>query len=357
MSSTWGNKLEIAVFGESHGTAIGVTMNGLPPGIALDMDDIKYEMARRSAQGKRLATPRKEPDTVQIVSGFFEDKTTGTPLTGLIYNTNTRSKDYARTRDLMRPGHADYSGWMRYSGYQDYRGGGHFSGRLTAPIVFAGAVAKQVLKQMLPEVTIGSRITAIGKVQDTTQFSEEAYASLQYEDPLFPVCSSQAAEAMEEEILNAVKEHDSVGGVIEGYVIGMPAGVGDPLFDSIESRLSSLLFSIPAVKGVEFGRGFEIASMKGSEANDPFRMDGERVVTVSNNNGGINGGITNGMPIVFRAAFKPTASIAKPQSTVNMMTKENAEIEIQGRHDPCIVLRACPAVEAVTALCMLDFIL
>lgn len=355
MSSTWGNKIEIAVFGESHGAAVGVTINGLPSGIQLDLEAIRTEMQRRSASGKRLATPRKEADEVRIISGFFEGNTTGTPLTGIIENTNTRSKDYAKTKNLMRPGHADYSGWIRYKGFQDYRGGGHFSGRLTAPVVFAGAVAKQVLKTLYPDVHIGSRILSVGTVKDMTILEPEDYQELTCSDPLFPVLDSRAAAGMQSAITDAVKAHDSVGGVIEGYVTGMPAGIGDPLFDSIESHLSALLFSIPAVKGVEFGLGFDITALRGSEANDAFRLRDEQVVTTTNHNGGINGGITNGMPVVFRAAFKPTPSIALPQDTIDLPARENTVMTIEGRHDPCIVLRACPVVEAVTALCMLDF--
>ncbi|WP_195268206.1 chorismate synthase [Eubacterium sp. 1001713B170207_170306_E7] len=356
MSSIWGNKIKVSVFGESHGAAIGATIDGLPSGVAVDLGEVETEMKRRAASSSRLATPRKEADEVEIVSGFFEGKTTGTPLTGIIRNGNTRSKDYARTKNLMRPGHADYSGWVRYDGFQDYRGGGHFSGRLTAPIVFAGAVAKAALAQLASEVKIGSRILSIGSVQDKKDLKAEEYAALHYENPLFPLYTETLEEPMKDEILDAIKDQDSVGGVIEGYVTGMPAGVGDPLFDSIESRLSALLFSVPAVKGVEFGLGFGITGLRGSAANDSFYMDGDRVRTVTNNNGGINGGITNGMPIVYRAAFKPTASIAQPQKTIDMAAKKDAEIEIQGRHDPCIVLRACPVVEAVTALCMLDFL-
>ncbi len=357
MSSIWGNKVEISIFGESHGGAIGAVINGLPSGIDLDLDQIAFEMKRRSAKGNRLATPRKEDDEIEIVSGFFEGKTTGTPLTGIIRNQNTRSKDYARTKDLMRPGHADFSGWQRYDGFQDYRGGGHFSGRLTAPLVFAGAVCKAALAQRYPEIRIGSRILSIGSAEDVKGLQAEVYEGMTFENPLFPVYTASMEEEMKAVVLEAVKAHDSVGGVIEGFVTGMPAGIGDPMFDSIESHLSSLIFSIPAVKGLEFGLGFDITKLKGSEANDPFYMNEGRVRTKSNNNGGINGGISNGMPIVFRAAFKPTASIALPQETIDMRTMTDAEIKIEGRHDPCIVMRACPVVEAVTAICLLDFLM
>ncbi|MDO4289593.1 MAG: chorismate synthase, partial [Eubacterium sp.] len=290
MSSIWGNKIQVSIFGESHGNAIGATINGLPSGVAVDMEAVKFEMKRRSAKGNRLATPRKEEDELEILSGVFEGKTTGTPLTAIIRNQNTRSKDYARTKDLMRPGHADYSGWQRYQGFQDYRGGGHFSGRLTAPLVFAGAICKAALAKLHPEIRIGSRILAIGGVEDVKSINWREYADMHFENPLFPVYTPKMEEAMKARVLEAVKEHNSVGGIIEGFVTGMPAGIGDPMFDSIESHLSALIFSIPAVKGLEFGLGFDITKLTGLEANDPFFMDGDQVRTKTNNNGGINGG-------------------------------------------------------------------
>ncbi|MEG1619829.1 MAG: chorismate synthase [Eubacterium sp.] len=356
MSSIWGNKIQVSVFGESHGPVIGVTINGLPSGIPIDPDFIKAEMWRRSAKSSALATPRKEDDKVEIVSGLFEDKTTGTPLTGLIRNGNIQSKDYAKTKDLMRPGHADYSGFIRYNGFQDYRGGGHFSGRLTAPIVFAGAVAKATLKEIAPTIKIGSRIVSIGNVYDEKILNWKIYKKLTYKNNLFPVYTPQLEEKMQGVILEAIKDHDSVGGVIEGYITGISAGLGDPLFDSVESRLSTLIFSIPAVKGLEFGTGFDMTTLRGSEANDSFYIEDSEIFTTTNNNGGINGGITNGMPVVFRIAFKPTPSIGITQKTIDIRTKKEMDIEIQGRHDPCIVIRACPVVEATTALCMLDLL-
>lgn len=354
MSSNWGNRLKLSVFGESHGAAIGAVIDGLPSGIPLDLAAIAQEMDRRSSRGKALATPRKEADEVEIVSGFFEGRTTGTPLAGIIRNGNTQSRDYSRTKDKMRPGHADYSGWLRYGGYQDYRGGGHFSGRLTAPMVFAGAVARQVLAATYPGARIGSRIVAIGPVWDEKHLPSEAYPDMAFEDETFPLYNGGLKKAMLEEISQARAAQDSVGGVIEGFVTGLPGGMGNPLFESVESSLSALLFAIPAVKGVEFGTGFDMTEMRGSQANDSFFMDGDAVRTRTNHNGGINGGITNGMPLVFRVAFKPTPSIAQEQETVDMARREDTVIAIQGRHDPCIVLRAAPVVEAVTALCILD---
>jgi chorismate synthase len=357
MTSFWGNHLKLSVFGESHGKAIGAVLDGLPAGISIDEAAIAKEMDRRASRGKSLATPRKEADAVNIVSGFFEGHTTGTPLTGVIENTNTRSKDYARTKDKMRPGHADYTAWLKYGGYQDYRGGGHFSGRLTAPIVFAGAVAKQVLAAKADGLQVGSRILRIGAVADESILPPQAYADLQYGDANWPVIDKSCIPRMQAAVFEARADKDSVGGIIEGYVTGVPGGLGSPMFETVESRLAALLFAIPAAKGVEFGTGFAMSGMRGSEANDTFYMAGDQVKTRTNHNGGINGGITNGMPLVFRVAFKPTPSIARPQATIDMARREDTTIEITGRHDPCIVLRAIPVVEAVTALCLLDLIL
>jgi chorismate synthase len=355
MTSYWGNHIHLSIFGESHGAAIGAVIDGLPSGYAIDEAKIAREMDRRSSRGKNLATPRKEADRVEIVSGFFNGKTTGTPLTGIIRNGNTRSSDYEKTKMKMRPGHADYTAFLRYGGFQDYRGGGHFSGRLTAPMVFAGAVARQILKQKKPDVCIGSRIVRIGKIEDKTVLAPKDYAALHDEELDFPVADHDLAEKMRQEIVEARAQKDSVGGIVEGYILKAPGGLGSPIFDNVESRLSSLLFSIPAVKGVAFGSGFEMSSMRGSEANDVFRVDAsDQIVTETNHNGGINGGITNGMPIVFQAAFKPTPSIAQPQKTVDLEKHENTELSIVGRHDPCIVLRALPVVESAAALCLLD---
>lgn len=357
MTSFWGNHLKLSVFGESHGRAIGAVIDGLPAGIPIDETAIAKEMDRRASRGKALATPRKEADTVNIVSGYFEGHTTGTPLTGMIENTNIRSGDYAGTKDKMRPGHADYTAWLKYGGYQDYRGGGHFSGRLTAPVVFAGAVAKQVLAAKIEGLQVGSRILCIGGVADESIVIPEAYADLQYCDANWPVIDESRIPEMQAAVSEARADKDSVGGIIEGYVTGVPGGLGSPMFETVESRLAALLFAIPAVKGVEFGSGFAMSGMRGSEANDAFYMDGDRVKTRTNHNGGVNGGITNGMPLVFRVAFKPTPSIAQPQATIDMARREDTTIEIAGRHDPCIVLRAIPAVEAATALCLLDLVL
>lgn len=352
MSATWGRNLKFTIFGESHGTAIGGVLDGLAPGIELDADTIRLEMARRAPGKSRLSTKRLEADDFEILSGVLDGVTTGAPLAFEIRNTNTRSGDYER--NLARPGHADYTGNVKYIGYNDYRGGGHFSGRLTAPLVFAGAIASQMLQNM--ESYTAAHILSIANVCDrhfdVNGIGIEEAANLRR--MRLPVLNEEVAEKMAEEVEKARMAQDSVGGVIEGAVLNVPSGIGSPFFHSFESELSSLLFSIPAVKGVEFGTGFEISKMRGSQANDEFYMDGTEVRTRTNHNGGINGGITNGMPIVFRVAIKPTASISIKQNTIDMDKMEDATIEIHGRHDPCIVPRAVPVIEACAALVTLD---
>lgn len=354
MSGIWGNKIRLSIFGESHGKAIGINIDGLPSGTELDMDYIKKEMGRRSPGRSVLSTARLEEDNFQILSGYFNGRTTGTPLCAIIYNTGQHSKDYEETKSLLRPSHGDYTGFIKYNGFNDYRGGGHFSGRLTAPLVFAGAICRLIL--MDNNIIIGSHIKSIGRVQDECFDMAGVNSDLisLLNASTFPVLDKKVEQDMKEAIMNARDEKDSVGGTIETAVINLPAGLGEPFFDSVESTLSHLLFSIPGVKGVEFGAGFKITGMKGSEANDEFYIDSGRIKTRSNNNGGINGGITNGMPLILRAGIKPTPSIGKAQKTVDISKKENAVIEINGRHDPCIVIRALPVVEAVTAIGILD---
>ena len=317
--------IQYTIFGESHGPAIGVVVTGLPSGLALDLDAVAVEMARRAPGQDSTSTPRKEKDKVEILSGLFEGKTTGTPLCGVIYNTDTRSKDYSKLKDLPRPSHADYTASVRYGGCSDYRGGGHFSGRLTAPLVFAGALAKQLLAQQ--GIAIESKIDLLGGVKHPT------------------------AEQNDEIILAAKADCDSVGGAVACSVSGVPAGFGAPdLGENAEGIFAKHLFAVPGVKGIEFGAGFDFASMRGSEANDPFYMDGDAVKTLTNHAGGINGGITNGMPLTFRVAMRPTPSIGKQQQTVSLSAKSNEELVIEGRHDPCIVKRALPVIEAAAAL-------
>ena len=357
MSSSIGQTLKLSLFGESHGGAIGVVLDGLPSGFALDLEEIGREMGRRAPGQDNLSTTRKEADIPQIVSGFFHGRTTGTPLCALIANTDTRSGDYGNLKIAMRPGHADYTAQMRYGGFQDFRGGGHFSGRITAPLVFAGAVCKQMLEKR--GIVIGAHIAAIHGVEDALfdpvnlnagQLKELTYLP-------FPALDKAQGEKMRTEILAAKYEADSVGGVVECGIVGLPAGLGDPFFDSVESVLSHLLFSVPAVKGVEFGLGFGITRLRGSQSNDSYCYDGDTVKTRTNHNGGLLGGITSGMPIVFRAAVKPTSSIGKPQQTVNLETGQEETLVVKGRHDPCVVQRAVPVLEAAAAIGLCDLLL
>ncbi|MGG7178051.1 chorismate synthase [Clostridium paraputrificum] len=356
MSGVWGNNLKVSIFGESHGNAIGITIDGLPSGIELDLEKIDAEMKRRAPGQSKLATARKEGDVPEILSGYFNGRTTGTPICAIIRNSDTRSKDYGNLKDLMRPGHSDYTGLIRYSGFNDYRGGGHFSGRITAPLVFAGAICKQILEKQ--GIEIGAHIKRIKNVNDKafdyTNISKDELTEIKKKE--MALIDSSVEEEIRKVILDAKHSGDSVGGVIECAVVGIDAGIGDPFFDSVESTLSHLLFSVPAVKGVEFGLGFDVADLYGSECNDEFYYKDDKIMTRTNNNGGILGGITNGMPIVFKAAIKPTASIIKKQNTVNIKEKTNDTLVVEGRHDPCIVLRAVPVIEAVTAIGILDLI-
>ena len=357
MSGIWGNKLKVSIFGESHGVGIGITIDGLPSGFEIDTNKILNEMGRRAPGKSKISTARKEEDLPEILSGYFQGKTTGTPLCAIIRNGDQHSKDYGKLKDLMRPGHSDYPGNIRYNGFNDYRGGGHFSGRITAPLVFAGAICKQILESR--GIFIGSHIKSIGEVEDKSfdevEITTELLNNLKTKE--LPLLISDKEELMRETILKAKSDLDSVGGTIECTVIGINPGIGNPFFDSVESTLAHLMFSVPAVKGIEFGKGFEMTKLRGSECNDEYYYDGDKVKTYTNNNGGITGGITNGMPILFKVAVKPTASIAKKQRTINIAEKKNAELEIHGRHDPCIVQRAIPVIEAATAIGILDLIL
>ena len=356
MKNTFGNSVAVTLFGESHGEEIGCVIDGLSPGIPVSEEEIRKALARRRPQGN-LATARQEPDDFRIVSGVYKEKTTGTPITILIKNTQTHSADYENAPRLARPGHADYTGYVKYRGYEDFRGGGHFSGRLTAPLVAAGAIAASALRTQ--GIRVGTHISSIADVSDRP-FSQKEDA-LEKELALlaareFPVLQQAQGKAMQKAILAAKKEGDSVGGILETVVTGMPAGVGEPFFDSVESLLSHMLFSIPAVKGVEFGDGFALARMRGSEANDSMWHRGGRVIALSNHAGGIHGGITNGAPLLFRTAIKPTPSIFKQQKTISLTENKNDLLTIHGRHDPCIAHRAAPVVDAVTALVLCDML-
>ena len=354
MKNTFGNNISLTLFGESHGSEIGAVLDGLAPGIKVDEELINHQLLLRRPSGS-ISTARVESDKFRIVSGVFEGYTTGAPICIIIPNENTSSKDYSKTKDLARPGHADYTARCKYHGFEDYRGGGHFSGRLTAPIVAASAIIIGALREK--GIYIGTHIASLHGINDK-KFDLNCIT-----EDINKLCSSEFAVLdkeiegkMKDEIVKARAEGDSLGGVLETAVAGLPAGLGEPWFDSAESMLAHAMFSIPAVKGVEFGAGFDMASMKGSEANDPFRMDGDKVLTLTNNNGGINGGITNGMPVTFRVAVKPTPSIFKEQNTVDMKKAENATLSLVGRHDPAIVHRARVVVDSMTALVVADLL-
>lgn len=357
MSSTLGENIKLSVFGESHGTAIGCVIDGLPAGVTLDFDKIQKEMEKRAPGRDKSSTARKEPDTPQILSGVLNGKTTGAPLAMIIENTNTRSGDYDSVRFVPRPGHSDYPAYVKYNGFNDIRGGGHFSGRLTAPVVFAGAIAKQILAQK--GVTVGAHILQIGTVHDTPfdKNNIDAKKLDELSSDFFATISTEKEIEMRAYIENARLQCDSVGGVIECAAVGLPTGVGSNMFSTVEGRLSYALFGIPAVKGVQFGAGFDFASMRGSEANDPYEIKDGAVHLKSNNNGGVLGGITSGAPLVFSVVVKPTASIAAAQDSVNLKTMENEKLVVKGRHDPCIVPRAVAVVEAVCAFVLLDMMM
>ncbi len=354
MKNSFGSAISVTLFGESHGPAVGAVLDGIAPGVPVEEEGLAREMQKRRAVGE-LATPRKEEDAVQILSGVYNGYTTGTPICLVVQNQNVRSGDYAE--QPLRPGHADYTGHVKYLGYEDARGGGHFSGRVTAPLVAAGAICRTVLAQQ--GVLIGTHIEACAGIADAALPTEgaalkEALQALN--DKMFAVQDEAAGEKMRRAILAAKEAGDSVGGVLETAVMGLPAGWGEPFFGSVESVLSALLFSVPAVKGVEFGLGFGFAERRGSEVNDPFVLEDGRVKTVTNNNGGVNGGITNGMPLVVRCVVKPTPSIAQPQNTVDLATGEAVTLAITGRHDPCILPRARAVVDAMVAIGLLDLL-
>lgn len=353
MKNVFGNNVSITVFGESHGPAIGVVIDGLAPGLTVDTDYINKLLTLRRPSGA-ISTPRREADEFVIESGVFEGKTTGTPLCILIPNEDTRSKDYSATRNLLRPSHADYTADCKYHGYQDYRGGGHFSGRITAALVAAGGIVMPALNKK--GIRIGTHIKRCAGISDI-DFSDAMESEIDsLYDKDFAVLDNTIKEKMTEAILTAKKDGNSVGGVLETAVTGLDAGLGEPMFDSIESVLSHALFSIPAIKGVEFGAGFAIADMTGKEANDAFCNNDGKICTATNNSGGINGGITNGMPVIFRCAVRPTPTLGTEQNTVNTQTGENAVLQSKGRHDPCIVHRARIVVDCVTALALCDIL-
>ncbi len=352
MKNTFGNNVTVTVFGESHGKGIGAVIDGLPAGILVDEEFINFQLSLRRPQGD-ISTPRVETDNFIIYSGVFGGYTTGTPICIVIPNENTQSKDYSEIKSKMRPSHADYTAHIKYNGYEDYRGGGHFSGRVTASIVAAGAIAINALNKK--GIYIGTHIARCAGVDDAVfnDYSEDITA---LNKKTFAVIDASAEELMKSSISEAKANGDSVGGVLETAVIGLPEGVGEPWFDTIEGMLSHALFSIPAVKGVEFGAGFSLADMYGSTANDELYYDNGKVLTKTNHNGGINGGITNGMPVIFRCAVKPTPTIHKVQNTIDINLKENVEFLSGGRHDPCIVHRARVVIDSIAALVLCDIL-
>ena len=358
MSSTWNHNISFSVFGESHGPAIGVCMDNVPPGESIDMDKLMAFMARRAPKKDKTSTQRREKDMPQIMSGYLNGKTTGTPLCALIQNTDQHSGDYSDLSRLARPGHADYTGALRYRGFNDVRGGGHFSGRLTAPLCFAGAVAAQILEKR--GIYVGAHICEIHGIKDRRldPINTTRDMIIDMREKSFPVLDDEIGRQMIDDIDKARQFQDSVGGIIECIAVNVPAGIGSPIFDGLENSIAQLIFGIPAVKGLEFGAGFNVAKMLGSENNDEFVVDDKgHVVTRTNNHGGILGGISSGMPITLRVAFKPTPSIAQPQETVDYSAMKNETLVIKGRHDPCVVPRAVPCVEAAVNIALLDHML
>lgn len=350
MSSTFGEHLKLSIFGQSHGPAIGMTLDGIPAGLAVDLDQLQSFLNRRTPGNHSYSTSRKEDDCPEFLSGIVDNHTCGAPIAAVIRNNNAKPSDYDGLKDCPRPGHADYTAQMKYNGFQDASGGGHFSGRLTAPLCIAGGLCKQWLEAK--GIHVNAHIFQISDVHDIPFDPVSPQTHLILDS--FPVISEEAGNLMQAKISSAKANGDSVGGVIECVVTGLPAGIGDPMFGGLESRISSIVYGIPAVKGVEFGLGFECASMVGSRTNDPFYYDGDTVKTLTNHAGGILGGVSNGMPLLFKTAIKPTPSIAIPQHSVSLSMHQDVEIVVKGRHDPCIVPRAVPVVEAACAIAIYD---
>ncbi len=354
--SSWGNAVKISIFGESHGKGIGVVIDGLPAGEKIDMEELLLQMARRAPGKDKAATPRLEKDIPEIMSGVLNDTTTGAPLCAVIYNTNTRSQDYGNLLTTPRPAHADFTGYIRYKGFNDIRGGGHFSARLTAPLVFAGAVCRQILSRR--GIKIAAHIASVGTIKDSrfdgVNIPDELMDRLA--GTTFGLIDQSREAEMRELIEECRMSGDSIGGTIECAVTGMPAGAGSPMFGGIENVISSVVFGVPAVKGIEFGSGFSGSELRGSQNNDEFYYDGDTVKTRTNNHGGILGGISSGMPVIFRTAMKPTPSISRTQNTVDISEKTDTTLQIKGRHDPCIVVRAVPVIEAAAAVAIVNIL-
>lgn len=352
MSSTYGKILKLSIFGQSHGLAIGMTLDGIPAGLPVDFDMLQDFLNRRLPGLNAYSTPRKEMDQPEFLSGIVNGYTCGAPITAVIYNKNTRSNDYENLKDIPRPGHADFTAQVKYHGYQDVAGGGHFSGRLTAPLCIAGGLCKQWLE--IQGIRIGGHIAEIGGIIDEPVHLDHVSPNLDAIRKDFPVLNESAGKKMQDAIHAARADQDSVGGQIDCIVTGLPAGLGDPMFDGMESRIAQIVYGIPAVKGLDFGSGFPGSSLRGSQNNDPYTVIDGKISTASNHAGGILGGITNGMPLIFRTAIKPTPSIAKQQQSVSLSRMEEKALEIHGRHDPCIVPRAVPVIEAAAAIAIFD---
>lgn len=353
MSSTYGKNLKLTIFGQSHGPAIGMTLDGIPAGLSVDFEELQSFLNRRAPGQNDWSTPRKEADIPEFLAGIVDGCTCGAPIAAMIRNTNTRSGDYDNLKNCPRPGHADYTAQIKYGGFQDAAGGGHFSGRLTAPLCIAGGMCKQWLEGM--GIRIGAHILQIGNKKGT--HFDPLNPQMDQVGQIFPTLTAETAESFQSAISDAHSQGDSVGGRIECAITGLPAGIGDAMFGGVESRLAQILYGIPAVKNVGFGASESFAQMCGSESNDAFTIEDGQIKTVTNHCGGILGGITNGMPVIFDVTIKPTPSIAKPQQTVNLQTGEVTTIQVKGRHDPCIVPRAVPVVEAAAAIAIFDMIL
>ena len=353
MSSTYGENLKLSIFGQSHGPAVGMTLDGIPAGLPVDFDTLQEFLNRRAPGQNDWSSPRKEEDKPEFLAGILDGFTCGAPIAAVIHNKNTRSGDYTELKDCPRPGHADYTAQIKYGGFQDAAGGGHFSGRLTAPLCIAGGLCKQWLEEM--GIRIGAHILAIGECGDT--YFDPIDPEIESVAPDFPVLDPEAGEAMRDWISRAKAAGDSVGGIVECAIVGLPAGIGEPMFGGVESKIAQIVYGIPAVKGIEFGIGFDCACVPGSSSNDDFAVVDGKIVTATNNAGGILGGITSGMPVIFSTAFKATPSISCPQTSVSLKNMEETSLNVKGRHDPCIVPRAVPVVEAAAAIAIYDMIL
>lgn len=355
MSSTYGENLKLSIFGQSHGPAIGMILDGIPAGLPVDLETLQTFLNRRAPGQNDWSTPRREEDRPEFLGGVLDGYTCGAPLAAVIHNKNTRSGDYSNLKDCPRPGHADFTAHIKYGGFQDAAGGGHFSGRLTAPLCIAGGLCKQWLEEL--GIQIGARILSIADEQDDCGVLDPADPQLSLIGTDFPVVSPAAGERMRRKIADARADGDSVGGVIECYITGLPAGLGEPMFGGVESRIAQIVYGIPAVKSVGFGAGDSAATLRGSQCNDAYTMEDGQVKAVTNHAGGILGGITNGMPVIFQTTIKPTPSISRPQQSVSLSRGQNQELTVTGRHDPCIVPRAVPVIEAAAAIAIYDLIL